>query len=222
MIKRFYAILLLLLVTITSFGQPFINDINRFKEIDKENPPHQNAILFIGSSSFTMWHDVQEQFPEHTIINRAFGGSTLEDQIRYFDDVVLPHNPKQIVIYCGENDFASNDTISANLVIQRFVKLYNLITISFPDVKISYVSMKPSPSRWHLAKKFTIGNKGIQKFLESKPNTSYISVWDEMLLDSGLPNLSFFLDDLLHMNAKGYKIWQRAILPHLIKQHKKQ
>lgn len=215
MIKRFYAILLLVLIAIIGFGQPFINDINRFKEIDKENPPPQNAILFIGSSSFTMWYDAQEQFPEYTIINRGFGGSTLEDQIRYFEDVILPYNPKQIVVYCGENDFASNDTISVNLVMQRFVKLYDLITISFPDVKVSYVSMKPSPSRWHLAKKFMAGNKDIQEYLESKPNSSYINIWNVMLNDSGLPDQSIFLDDMLHMNANGYKIWQRAIQPYL-------
>lgn len=216
MIKRYYVILLLVLLAISSFGQPFINDINRFKEIDKQNSPPQNAILFIGSSSFTMWYDVQEQFHEHTIINRAFGGSTLEDQIGYFEDVVLPYNPKQIVIYCGENDFASNDTISVNFVIQRFVQLYGLISTSFPDVKISYVCMKPSPSRWHLAEKFAAGNKGIREFLKLKPNTSYINIWDGMLNDSGLPNPSIFLDDMLHMNANGYKIWQAAIQPHLI------
>lgn len=215
MLKKLYALLLLVLITITGFGQPFINDINRFKEIDKENPPPQNAILFIGSSSFTMWYDVQEQFPEYTITNRGFGGSTLGDQIRYFEDVVLPHNPKQIVIYCGENDFASSDTIAVSLVVQRFVKLYDLITISFPNVKISYVSMKPSPSRWHLAKKLMAGNKGIQEFLESKPNSSYINIWHAMLNDSGLPNQSIFLDDMLHINANGYKIWQRAIQPYL-------
>ncbi|MDY0200899.1 MAG: GDSL-type esterase/lipase family protein [Tenuifilaceae bacterium] len=217
MIKKIYAILLLSLITIAGLGQPFINDINRFKEIDKETSPPQNATLFIGSSSFTMWYDVQEQFPEHTIINRAFGGSTLEDQIRYFEDVVLPYNPKQIVIYCGENDFSSSDTISVKLVIQRFEELYRLIKINLPGVKVSYVSMKPSPSRWHLAKKFMAGNEAIKEFLESKPNTSYISVWNEMLNNSQLPDSTIFLDDMLHMNAKGYKIWQQIIQPHLIR-----
>jgi lysophospholipase L1-like esterase len=76
--------------------------------------------------------------------------------------------------------------------------------------------MKPSPSRWHLAEKFAAGNKGIREFLKLKPNTSYINIWDGMLNDSGLPNPSIFLDDMLHMNANGYKIWQAAIQPHLL------
>ncbi|MDY0198737.1 MAG: hypothetical protein RBR68_13075, partial [Tenuifilaceae bacterium] len=87
---------------------------------------------------------------------------------------------------------------------------------SFPGAKISYVSMKPSPSRWHLAEKLVTGNKNIKEFLESKPNTSYINVWDGMLNTSRLPDTSIFFDDMLHMNANGYKIWQTAILPHLV------
>lgn len=214
--KRNIALLALLFITILSgFGQPFINDINRFIEQDRLNPPPQNAILFIGSSSFTMWYDVHEQFPEHIIINRGFGGSTLEDLIRYVEYVVYPYNPKQIVIYCGENDFASSDTVTVQLVVQRFTQLYNLIVEKYPEVNISYVSMKPSPSRWHLSNKFIAGNKCIKQFLEAKPNTSFINVWDKMLNYNGVPDSTIFLDDMLHMNSAGYEIWQNAIKPHL-------
>ncbi len=213
--NNFTLFVILFITTLHGLGQPFINDINRFKEQDKLNPPPTNAILFIGSSSFTMWYDVQEQFPDYTIINRGFGGSTLEDLIRYVEYIVYPYKPKQIVIYCGENDFASSDTISVQIVAERFTHLYNLIVIKYPDVKISYVSMKPSPSRWHLSKRFIDGNRFIQQFLEAKPNTSFINVWDKMLKSSGIPDSTIFLEDMLHMNKNGYAIWQKEILKHL-------
>lgn len=216
--KKNITLLVILFITILSgLGQPFRNDINRFIEQDKLSPPPTNAILFIGSSSFTMWYDVREQFPDYTIINRGFGGSTLEDLIRYVENIVYPYNPKQIVIYCGENDFASSDTISVQIVAERFTHLYHLIVIKYPDIKISYVSMKPSPSRWHLSPKFIDGNRFIKQFLEAKPNTSFINVWDKMLNSSGMPDSSIFLDDMLHMNSEGYRIWQKAIKPHLSK-----
>ncbi len=215
--RNFFIITILFISFFNGIGQSFIDDINRFKEEDRLKLPPQNATLFIGSSSFTMWYNVKEQFPEFTIINRGFGGSTLEDLIRYVEYIVYPYNPKQIVVYCGENDFASSDTISVELVTQRFVHLYKLIVEKYPEVNISYVSMKPSPSRWHLSGKFIAGNKGIQQFLEVKPNTSFINVWDEMLNISGLPDSTIFLDDMLHMNSEGYRIWQKAIKPHLLK-----
>lgn len=208
---------LTLFLGFNGFSQPFINDIYRFKEIDKETPSPQNAILFIGSSSFTMWYDINEQFPEFTIINRGFGGSTLDDQIRYVNDIVFPYSPKQIVIYCGENDFAASDTVTVEMVTSRFTQLFGLIRAKLPEVPISYVSMKPSPSRWHLAKNFGLANSNIQKFLDLQPKTSFINIWDIMLDSSGLPDKSIFLDDMLHMNSLGYKRWKEIIYPHLIK-----
>src|SRR5471030_48169 len=84
---------------------PFAKDVAAFKERDKENPPEKGQILFIGSSSFTRWTDVGKYFPGHKILNRAFGGSSLSDVINFANDIVPPYEPKQVVIYCGENDF---------------------------------------------------------------------------------------------------------------------
>src|ERR1700712_77926 len=106
---------------------PFYNDIQHFKKLDSTSFPPKNAILFVGSSSFTKWKDVQEYFPSYPIINRGFGGSTLPDVIRYANDVIFPYQPKQIVIYCGENDLASSDTITAQIVVDRFKTLFGMI-----------------------------------------------------------------------------------------------
>ncbi len=195
----------------------FWNDIQLFKKRDSAVAPPRNAILFIGSSSFTMWKDVQQDFPGHTIINRGFGGSTLLDQLRYIRDIVYPYHPKQIVIYCGENDIAASDTTTGEDVAYRFKELFQQIRKKFPKVQVTYVSMKPSPSRQMLLPKMRRGNELIKKFLASKKRTGYIDVYKEMIDDEGKPRTDIFLDDNLHMNEKGYTIWRRMIAPHLMK-----
>ncbi len=218
--SKLIVILLVLLASFRGYTQevqyPFADDIRHFKASDSINPPPQNAILFVGSSSFTKWTDVQEYFPNYTIINRGFGGSCLTDVIRYVDDIVFPYHPKQIVIYCGENDFAYYDTITSAMVNSRFIKLYELIRNKMPGVKITYVSMKPSPSRWQLKDKFIASNEFIRNFLKKQPNTSFVDVWDKLLDKKGQPLPDIFLDDQLHMNSAGYAIWQKAIKPELI------
>src|SRR4026207_285906 len=82
--------------------KPFYNEIQVFKAADKQNPPPKDAIVFVGSSSFAMWTDVQDYFPGYKIINRGFGGSGLNDAIEYEDDIITPYHPKQVVIYSGE------------------------------------------------------------------------------------------------------------------------
>lgn len=196
---------------------PFFEEIQQFKKQDSISPPPENAILLVGSSSFRKWEDVQSYFPKYTIINRGFGGSTLPDVIRYANDIVIPYHPTQVLIYCGDNDLASSDTITPQIVTNRFKTLFHIIRTNLPTANIAYVSIKPSPSRKHLMPKMKQANLLIQSFLKKQKNTSFIDVYHPMLLPGGKPRPEIFLEDSLHMNEKGYAIWKKAIQPHLIK-----
>lgn len=208
----------------TTLAQPpFWSDIQHFKKQDSISFPPKNAILFIGSSSFTMWKGLQDSFPGYTIINRGFGGSTLLDQIRYVNDIVFPYEPKQIVIYCGENDLASSDSVTAKMVVDRFIQLFEVIRKK-TEVPIAYISMKPSPSRRHLFTKMNDANREIMKFVMEQvgdqllhPPMIFIDIHSKMLNANGQPIPEIFLDDSLHMNEKGYAIWKKEIEPYLIK-----
>jgi lysophospholipase L1-like esterase len=121
------------------------------------------------------------------------------------------------VMYCGENDFASSDTVTVELVVQRFKTLFQLIRAKYPSVPFVYVSIKPSPSRIHLINKVKEANRIIQTYLQSKTNTRFVNVFDAMLKKDGTPDESLFKEDMLHMNPKGYAIWKRKLLPVLMK-----
>lgn len=190
---------------------PFYKEIRQFLHQDSVMPPPQGAILFAGSSSFRMWTDVQDFFPGYTIINRGFGGSTLPDLIRYAHDIIIPCKPKHIVIYCGENDFVVPDPATPELVAARFETLFHLLRTALPSVRISYISIKPSPSRWYLAAKFAGANQRIAAFLQTQQNTGFISIWELMLDKNHQPDTTLFLSDRLHLNAKGYHLWQKEI-----------
>ena len=205
-------------INVNAQQPPFWDDVHAFRKQDSIGKPPANQILFIGSSSFTMWKDVQNYFPGHPIINRAFGGSSLPDVILYANDIILPYQPKQIFIYCGENDLAASDTITPTIVFNRFQQLFFLIRSWLPAVPVVYISMKPSPSRQHLMSKMSATNTMIKKFLKKKKRTSFVDVYHKMLDTDGMPLKDIFLEDQLHMNAKGYAIWQKAIEPYLLKE----
>lgn len=198
-------------------AQPFIEDIQAFRKQDQLQPPPANAILFVGSSSFTKWKDVSNYFPGYTIINRGFGGSTLPDLIRYADDIIIPYHPKQVVIYCGDNDLASSDAITPDSVFERFRVLFELIRSRLPGENIVYISIKPSPSRIRLREKMDQANLLIKTFLSINQNTAFVDVYHKMLKPDGSAMNNIFLEDSLHMNASGYMIWQKAITPYLSK-----
>ncbi len=196
---------------------PYSNEVNAFRKLDSATRPPKNAILFIGSSSFTKWTDVQEYFPDRPVVNRAFGGSSLPDLINHVDAIVLPTRPRQILIYCGENDLAASDTVSAQLVFTRFKTLFGLIRAKLPQVSIAFVSIKPSPSRRKIWPRARQANALIKQWLKTKQRTDYIDVYYKMFYKNGNIMQDIFIEDDLHINAKGYAIWQKAIEPYLLK-----
>jgi len=206
------------LVTLHSsvFSQPFINEIKAFRKADSITAPAKDAILLIGSSSFTNWKNVATYFPNHTIINRGFGGSSLPHMTLYAEDIIFKYHPKQIIIYCGENDLTGGPSITADTVFERVKKLHQLIRSRYKKVTISYISMKPSPSREKYLATMQKANRLIKTFMEQQKRSNYIDVYKSMLDDNGNILTHIFLSDKLHMNAEGYKIWQGIIAPYLV------
>jgi lysophospholipase L1-like esterase len=195
----------------------FWQEIVSFKKKDSVQMPPNNSILFVGSSSFARWQDVGNYFPGYTIINRGFGGSSLPDVIRYTYDIVLPYQPKQVVIYCGENDLASSDSISAIEVFNRFKTFFGMIRTNLPNANIAFVSIKPSPSRATIQNKVKAANTFIKKYIATQKNAVFIDIYDAMLDTKGQMREELYVGDRLHMNPAGYLIWQKAITPYLLK-----
>ncbi|MEN9907377.1 MAG: hypothetical protein RLZZ540_518 [Bacteroidota bacterium] len=209
--KIVFAVVLFL--SIHSFAQkiPFYNDIQAFKKEDSLKTPIKNSVLFIGSSSFTRWTSLQQDFPSIPVLNRAFGGSTLLDVIRFQNEVIYKYQARKIVIYCGENDLASSETITPTEVFNRFKTLYKSIKKNEPKVPIVYISIKPSISRWKMKGRQIETNKLIETFINKKRNIVFVNIWDKMLDENGNPKAEIFSADRLHMNDKGYQIWIEAL-----------
>ena len=79
-------------------------EIDAFALIDRLQTPPAAAVLFVGSSSFRLWENLRESFPDHRVINRGFGGSQLQDVNYFFAQIVLPYQPRIVVVYGGDND----------------------------------------------------------------------------------------------------------------------
>jgi lysophospholipase L1-like esterase len=209
---------LLALFALSGSAQPFADEIAAFKKHDSLHTPPQNAIVFAGSSSFRKWTDVADYFPGYTIINRGFGGSTLPDVIRYADETILKYHPKEVVIYCGENDIASSDTVTPQMVLERFKTLFGIIRVNYPTIPVVLVCLKTSPTRQSMMARMDESNNLVRAFLKDQKKTVFVDVF-HLMLDphDGTPIKELFLEDQLHMTSKGYAIWQKAMQPYLLK-----
>jgi lysophospholipase L1-like esterase len=216
--KKILAAFLLLTFTFI-FSQEkkpmFWQDIQNFKTLDQETPPPSNSILLVGSSSFTKWQDVSNYFPGKTIINRGFGGSRLTDLNFYSEDLLSPYQPKQIIVYCGENDFADDAELKSDVVVDRFKTFYTKIRAKFPNIQVDFISIKYSPSREKLWPQMKQANKKIAKFMKKEKNADFIDITKIMNDANGNVRKDLFVEDMLHMTLEGYQLWTKVMNPYM-------
>jgi len=186
--------------------------IMKFELLDKDTPPKPGGILFVGSSSIVFW-DLKAAFPDLPVLNRGFGGSQISDVLHFFDRVVVPYAPKTVVFYSGDNDLASGK--SGEQVIADYKEFFARVRAAFPEAKIINFPVKPSVSRWKLYDVQKEVNAAVKEMLAADKNAVYIDYVDRMIGPDGKPNADLLREDGLHMNEKGYAIWNEMLKPHL-------
>ena len=192
----------------------FEEEIEVFRDWDMKNSTPDGAILFVGSSSIRFW-ETANAFPQYPVINRGFGGSHFSDLIYYYDSLILPYSPDVLVLYEGDNDIAAGKSVDR--VVEDYRKLTSRLAGDFPDIKLVFVSIKPSSSRWEVWPEMEEANQLIREEIRRNPNHFYADLATPLLGDDGRPDDSLFLDDLLHLNEQGYKNWNKALRPLLEK-----
>lgn len=213
--SQYIAIVLFLVgLNIVSAQDPkrFAEDIQKFTQLDQANLS-QGEILFVGSSSIRFWKTVQNDFPNHKVLNRGFGGSHMSDLLFYLDELVLKYKPKQVFIYEGDNDI--NDRESPKSILKETKILVQKIHKALPDTEIVLLSAKPSIARWNYKNEYEKLNKLFKRFAKKKSYIQFVDVWNPMLNEEGKPKADIFIQDNLHMNAKGYQIWKEVIGAYL-------
>ena len=185
--------------------------INEFEQWDDKNTYPEDAVLFVGSSSIVVWKTAKS-FPELPVINRGFGGSVVADSVFYADRIILPYKPRVVVFYAGDNDVAGN--IPADMVHQDFIRLTEIIHKELPRTEIICLPVKPSPARWGFWPQMQAVNKLNLQFAQKTDYVTFIDTAEVLLKVDGTPDASLYYDGL-HMNDKGYAIWNRVVRPVL-------
>jgi lysophospholipase L1-like esterase len=177
------------------------------------SPSPTGVIVFTGSSSILRWKTLTEDFPHHAVSNRGFGGSQISDIIAYFYRVVVPGNPRQVVIYSGTNDLNAGE--SPEHVLSDFATLVGMIRVALPETKIAFIGAAPNPTRWAQRAAQERFNAEVAAYC-ARYGLHYIDVWTPMLGEDGTPSRDIYVADGLHMNAAGYVIWKAVVAPYLV------
>ncbi len=211
-------ITLLLCVTLAPHGSPadparWEDTIAAFESKDNEQFPQPGMVLFVGSSSIVMWKTLETDFAPIRVLNRGFGGSQIEDSIHFADRIIIPYRPAAVVLYAGDNDIAAGKK-SAH-VLADFERFAAIVGKALPGTPIFFITIKPSLSRWSLWPKMKRANELIEALCSHVDNLEYLDVASAMLKDDGTVRGDLFLEDNLHLNEQGYRLWTSIIKPRI-------
>jgi lysophospholipase L1-like esterase len=187
--------------------------IDAFTRAEAANPPPRDAVLFVGSSSIVRWKSLARDFPEVRVVNRGFGGSELADSVHYLDRLVLPHQPRVVVLYAGENDLQAGAT--AEEVHARFQAFRQGLHAALPQTRLVFIAIKPSPSRAKIRAQIDHTNALIAATCREDPRLAFADVVPPMLDAAGQPRPELFVADRLHLSEAGYAVWRPIVAPLL-------
>jgi lysophospholipase L1-like esterase len=174
----------------------------------KDHPPPKGAVVFAGSSTIRLWK-LEKYFPGVAAVNVGFGGSEIADCTHFAPRLVLPHEPRVVVLYAGDNDLAAGKT--PERVLADFKAFARVVHGKLPKTRVVFLSIKPSLRRWHLVEKVKKANALVEGECKKDSRLRYVDVFTPMLGKDGKPRRELFADDGLHLSDAGYRLWASAL-----------
>lgn len=187
--------------------------ITMFREMDRVDPPGEDPVLFLGSSTIRLWYGVERDFPGQEVILRGFGGSRTVHALHYFDRIVKPYDPSVIVYFFGNNDV--NRGTAAEEIVQNVREFIGRVEAELPGTRVIVVSPKPSFSRINTLPEVREVNRLLEDLAGEYDHVEFADVYSSMVDEQGMPLDSLFSNDGTHMNKKGYALWADLLRPML-------
>ena len=186
---------------------------------DKKYEYKHHKYLFVGSSYMEFMNSnidtpFSKYFGEYDALNVGCGGSTTADWLNYYETLVKPYTPDTIIMHTAGNDYANN--ASFDMIEDSLIKFIEMVKKDMPNTKIYFVTQIYTVAT---QKTFIYRDQLNDLFYLMSNKYDNVKVIDTRSvtlvdIDNFVPvdNLSsYFLNDGLHMNDKGYQLWSKII-----------
>ena len=189
--------------------------IRKLEQYARSHSSNSGGVVFVGSSSIRLWRGLAQDMAPVRVLRQGFGGAQTLDVLHYAKRLVLPHSPRAVVYYAGDNDLANKPPPPAGQVRAHFAKFVKTIRQSGQSPEFYFVSIKPSPRRFGYWPQMEKANHLMEELAWRDAGIHYVDIASAMLGADGLPRPELYADDGLHMSPRGYALWTRILKPIL-------
>jgi lysophospholipase L1-like esterase len=179
--------------------------------------PERGGIVFTGSSIFRFWTHLTDQMAPLPVLNRAIAGTVTQDMLDRIGQLVLPHQPRIVVYYCGSNDISAGE--DAGPIVERTKRFIQILHEKSPNTFFYYTSIQKAPekrARWEVVEAV---NREMERYSRQASNVGYIDL-NPVLFDSrNNVRENLFLSDGLHFRPEStaYTEFAQIVKPILTK-----
>lgn len=191
----------------------FEKQVAAYEAADRTTPPPKGAILLAGDSQFFRWKTLPEDLPDYTIVNRGIDSFQTSDLVYFTDRLVLPCQPRLIVLHVGGNDVHAGRT--PEQILADFKTFVDKVRRLQPEVPIAFTSITPSPGRWSEADARRRANRLVREYVATDRRLRFIDLWDAFLGPDGNPREDLYGPDRIHPNHDGYLVRVNIMRPML-------
>ena len=193
--------------------------IQAFEREDREQPPPESPVLFVGSSSIRFWDSLADDMAPLVTLRRGLGGYKVGDVIYYADRIIATYDPRAIVIFVGSNDLGAgfgNVPKTPEEALRLTRDLVSKIRASQPDVPIYWLAVKPTsrdPIRWERGQ---VLNRRVAEWAASEPGLHFVDANERLVAPDGSADARYLMFDGIHLNDEGYGGWAPPIRQRLV------
>lgn len=198
--------------------QAWESEIRRLESRDRRLGYSPGSIVFAGSSSIRFWRTLDRDMAPYRVVNVGFGGSRLHQVAEAVPRLVLPHQPRGVVVYAGENDLAGtlySPRCTPNDVRQAFEAFCEPIERAFPAAPIVFLSIKLAPTRQGVWGEMRLANSLVEEACLASPQRRFLDVQSALLDAAGNPRRECYAWDGIHLSPRGYEAWTEVVRPAL-------
>ncbi len=185
--------------------------IDQFDQLNQQQPDPVDGILFIGSSSIRRWDSIATDMAPYRTIRRGYGGAKYPDMALFVQQIIRPHQYRALVMFVGNGVVGKPDDHSPDLIealVRRIVAASHQHQRGAP---VFLIEITPCEKRFDAWPKIRAVNARLREVALTTPHTYFIPTASHYLHPDGTPRPELFVDDKLHLNSDGYRLWSSLI-----------
>ena len=201
-------------------NETYENKAKKYESTDFEGYASYNVIMG-GSSSMENWSTSVDDMQPVTTKNVGIGGTSAIQWLTLSDRLIMPYNPRTVVLYVGINDII-NYGKTGKVTGDNLIALFEHIHECLPDTLIHYILINHVPGYYTgtYAKYIDTANNAVIEYASTHSFLNVIDAGTVLEKKSGKYSEAYFLSDKLHMTIAGYELWGDVVKKAVIAKDK--